>query len=72
MEFNFHCALSTTSLHLCSFFTAGSLLEYLRSNKYMVRQTNVLTDMAFQISSAMKYLEKEKYIHRDLVRSISL
>lgn len=44
----------------------GSLLEYLRKDEGRTIKVATLIDMAAQIADAMKYLEKEKYIHRDL------
>lgn len=44
----------------------GSLLEYLRKDEGRTIKLMTIIDMAAQIADAMKYLEKEKYIHRDL------
>ena len=45
----------------------GCLLQYLRQRKELVERTEVILDMAIQIGSAMEYLEKSGFIHRDLV-----
>lgn len=37
--------------------------------KEIVNKTDVLVDVAIQICSAMKYLEINHFIHRDLVRA---
>lgn len=44
----------------------GSLLEYLRKDGGMTIKLPTIIDMAAQIADAMRYLEKEQYIHRDL------
>ncbi|XP_047141451.1 cytoplasmic tyrosine-protein kinase BMX isoform X2 [Hydra vulgaris] len=44
----------------------GSLLDYLRNNKQLLEKTQVLIDIILKVSSAMEYLEKNKFIHRDL------
>lgn len=45
----------------------GSLHTYLRNHKDIMRKPDLLTNMVFQVVCAMKYLEAEKFIHRDLV-----
>ena len=45
----------------------GCLLQFLRQRKELVEKTEVILDMAVQIGSAMHYLEKNGFIHRDLV-----
>lgn len=47
----------------------GCLLTYIRMRKEIVNKTDVLVDVAIQICSAMKYLEINHFIHRDLVRA---
>lgn len=46
----------------------GCLLQFLRQRKELVEKTELILDMAVQIGSAMYYLEKNGFIHRDLVR----
>lgn len=46
----------------------GCLLQFLRQRKELVEKTEIILDMAVQIGSAMHYLEKNGFIHRDLVR----
>lgn len=43
----------------------GSLLNYLKTSKSKLNQDHLL-GIIFQVSSAMMYLEGEKFIHRDL------
>ena len=46
----------------------GCLLQYLRQKKELVvEKSELILDMAYQIGSAMFYLEKNGFIHRDLV-----
>ncbi len=45
----------------------GCLLQYLRQRKELVEKTELILDMALQIGAAMEYLEKNGFIHRDLV-----
>ena len=52
---------------LLSWIVIGSLLDYLRGNKHLVTKSQILIDMVFQVCAAMKYLEEEGFIHRDLV-----
>ena len=40
---------------------------HLRKNKDLMRKPDLLTSMVFQVVCAMKYLEAEQFIHRDLV-----
>ena len=49
------------------FLILGCLLQYLRHNKHLVEKTEIILDMAIQVCSAMKFLEQNKFIHRDLV-----
>ena len=48
----------------------GCLLTYIRMRKEIVNKTDVLVDVAIQICSAMKYLEVNHFIHRDLVSGL--
>ena len=50
--------------------SSGCLLQYLRQRKELVEKTELILDMAVQIGSAMHYLEKNGFIHRDLVSYI--
>ena len=49
------------------FLISGCLLQYLRHNKHLVEKTEIVLDMAIQVCAAMKFLEQNKFIHRDLV-----
>ena len=66
--FPFLSPLQTSSSLLVDFIPLGCLLQYLRHNKHLVEKTEIILDMAIQICSAMKFLEANKFIHRDLVR----
>jgi serine/threonine protein kinase len=46
------------------------LLQFLRQRKELIEKSEVILDMATQIGSAMYYLEKNGFIHRDLVRKM--
>lgn len=39
----------------------------MRQRKELVEKTEIILDMAVQVGSAMHYLEKNGFIHRDLV-----
>ncbi len=45
----------------------GCLLQFLRQRKELVEKTEIILDMAVQVCAAMKYLEENGFIHRDLV-----
>lgn len=44
----------------------GSLLSYLREDKYITSNLQIMLDISTQISAAMGYLEHFCFIHRDL------
>ena len=45
----------------------GCLLRYLRQQKELIENKEVILDMTTQVCSAMKYLEANGFIHRALV-----
>ncbi|KAI6646789.1 Translin-associated factor X-interacting protein 1-like [Oopsacas minuta] len=45
---------------------SGSLLSYLRENKLITSNIQIMLDMATQVAAAMGYLENFCFIHRDL------
>ena len=47
----------------------GCLLQYLRQRKDLVEKVEIIVDMATQVCLAMKYLEANGFLHRDLVRN---
>ena len=61
--------LIPSSLPLSLLSLTGCLLQYLRQHKELVEKTEIILDMAVQICSAMRYLETNGFIHRDLVSS---
>ena len=57
--------LQNTDTNLC--FLSGSLDKYLKQQQELLDRKDVLLDMATQICSALKFLEKRGIIHGDLV-----
>lgn len=55
----------------CQPLITGCLLHYLRKRKELQERIDILIDICSQISSAMKFLEKLLFIHRDLVSETS-
>ena len=62
------CSEVEPLLIVVEYMIHGSLHTYLRNHKDIMRKPDLLTNMVFQVVCAMKYLEAEKFIHRDLVR----
>lgn len=52
---------------ITEFMTHGNLLDYLRECNRVEVNAVVLLHMATQISSAMEYLEKKNFIHRQVI-----
>ncbi|KAJ8378778.1 hypothetical protein AAFF_G00235950 [Aldrovandia affinis] len=53
-------------LIVTEFMTNGSLLDFLKTDEGKELQTPKLIDMSAQIAEGMAYIERKKYIHRDL------
>ncbi|XP_076027026.1 tyrosine-protein kinase Blk [Genypterus blacodes] len=53
-------------LIVTEFMTNGCLLDFLKTNEGKNLKLNKLIDMSAQIAEGMAYIEKKKYIHRDL------
>jgi len=60
------CSLIKPLCIVTEYMCNGSLLEYLRNNRMLLSQTNMLLSMVFQVICAMQYLENISFIHRDL------
>ena len=64
------CFLSSVELWRCNWFIfppSGCLLFHLRRHQELLQKPHVLLHMSVQICSALAYLERKKFIHRDLV-----
>jgi tyrosine-protein kinase Tec len=55
-------------LYSLVFSFTGCLLDFLRNNPSLKSKPDVIHSMCTQVSSAMFFLEKHGFIHRDLVR----
>ena len=60
-------ALIHELMSLLFLLLTGCLLFYLRRHLDLLDQPQILVHMIIQVCSAMKYLEKKHFIHRDLV-----
>ena len=70
-RFNHEEPIPTHDMHN-AYQTLGDLLNYLRSRQKLVENTGIMIDMVTQIASAMQYLEKNGFIHCDLVQQYVL
>ena len=61
------CTRETPIYIITEFMPLGNLLEYLRQSDKSALPATTLLYMTSQVSSAMKYLESENFIHRLVV-----
>ncbi|CAL4233251.1 unnamed protein product, partial [Meganyctiphanes norvegica] len=60
------CTLDEPIYIITEFMVNGDLLNYLRYGEGKYLNENILIDISAQISTGMRYLEENSFIHRDL------
>ncbi|KAF5903431.1 protein-tyrosine kinase 6-like [Clarias magur] len=60
------CTSSTPYYIITEYMEKGNLQDFLRSQEGSTLDTELLTDMAFQVADGMTFLEQSNSIHRDL------